>query len=93
MVEASRFDIPEELEGEYKCKVAGKALLYFDPESGRMVYGESAYMISARIEAPAPDVKFSNGLDETIKIPKNVRIVMDMDSYSVVELKPEQAPK
>ena len=86
----SELDVPGNLEGDYRIFVKGKSVFYFDLESKRFVGGNTALIMSMRIEAPMPKMDFPEGAPP-IDMPDTIRMAMDSDNLIKLKLNPEMA--
>ena len=83
-INIANLNVPEEMEGTYKCQVKGSSIFYFNIEERYFMSGRVAMLISMRVEAPIPKMEFSQ---ETNKgsIPETITMVMDSDNFLSVE--------
>ena len=87
----TELDVPGSLEGDYRIFVKGKAVFYFDLESKRFVGGNTAIIMSMRIEAPMPKMNFPEGAPPNLDMPDTIRMAMDSDNLIKLKFNPEKA--
>lgn len=84
VTEISKLDVPDELEGTYKCSTSGTSVLYFDIGERTVVSGEVALITHFKIDAPMPG--FPDGEERPAHIPKRTSMSMGSDNLIKIEL-------
>ncbi len=77
-------DAPEEIEGEYKIKLKGRALYYFNVEERCFESGKMAMILSYRMDSPSPTIKME-GEDFSEDFSQNIKMAADMDSFITID--------
>ncbi len=83
-IDISKLEVPEELEGTYKCFLKGKSISYFDIQTRGFVSVEAALAMGMAIEPPKDD---EGGADGPAVFP----IAMQMDTVIRLRRNPEKA--
>jgi hypothetical protein len=78
-IDLSTLEIPEELKGEYTCRVRGRSVFYFNVENRHFMSGRVALLISMRVAAPTPEMNFP-GETQAADRPKTIKMAMDSDN-------------
>lgn len=83
-IDISTLKVPEEMEGNYGCKLKGNSVFYFNLEDRHFMSGRVALFMSTRIEAPALAMEPAQEIDKE-KMPEMIRMAMDSDNFLSVE--------
>lgn len=80
IIDISKLDVPEELEGDYTCQVKGKSVFFFNLEDRHFMEGKLALMMSMSVEAPTPQMTISEKT-EGMEMPKKINMAMESDNF------------
>lgn len=77
--------VPEELDGEYECKLISKSRYFFDIKNGVFIKGSTAAKMIMRVDAAMPKMQFKGS--EDINIPdRNKMSMISLNYISVVKV-------
>jgi hypothetical protein len=83
-IDISTLNVPEEIQGSYKCQVKGRSIFYFNIEDRHFMSGRVAMLMSIRVEAPTPKMDFPQETDKG-SVPEILKMAMDSDNYISVD--------
>ena len=84
VIDISNLNVPEELEGTYKCQVKGKSVFFFDIEGKRFLSGRVALIMGMRVKAPMPRMHLPSEAED-VGLPETISMSMDNDTFISVD--------
>jgi hypothetical protein len=82
-IDISKIDIPEELQGEYKCSTKGSAVFYFDVEDRCFASGRLVLRMKASIDIPTPKIALK-GRQKPPDMPPRMQMGMVNDTLIAI---------
>ena len=84
VIDISNLNVPQELEGTYKCQVKGKSVFFFDIQGKRFLSGRVALIMGMRVKAPMPRMHLPSEAED-VDLPETISMSMDNDTFISVD--------